>query len=345
MFDTLIRGGSVIDGTGAAPRRADIAIRDGRIVAVGEVEGPAREVIDAAGAIVTPGFIDVHTHYDGQFMWDDRLDPSFSHGVTTAIGGNCGIGFAPAAPEHRRELIELMEGVEDIPGAVLHEGLDWNWSSFGDYLDRLGERRFAMDVGLQLTHSPLRVFVMGERALNHEGATADDVAEMTGLLRAAMAAGALGFSSARLVEHLSSRGAHVPGTFADDEEVLALARAMGESGRGVFQIIPKGTVGNAKKMAISREARCAEHDRLEAIAAASGRPVIYTALQFDSDPEDVSIMLDASAKANNAGLRLHPMIGARPIGIVHMLDGYHVFTMKPSYRAIAHLPPEERAVA
>ena len=167
MYDMIIRGGTVIDGTGAAGYAADVAIKDGLIVKVGTVSGAAREEIDAGGAIVTPGFIDVHTHYDGQFLWDDRLDPSFSHGVTTAIAGNCGVGFAPVEKEYRRELVEFMAGVEEIPGAVLDEGLDWEWRSFGDYLDRLAARSYTMDIASHVTHAPLRVFAMGERALRH----------------------------------------------------------------------------------------------------------------------------------------------------------------------------------
>jgi len=342
MYDMIIRGGTVVDGTGTAGYSADVAITDGLIVEVGKISGTAREVIDADGAIVTPGFIDVHTHYDGQFLWDDRLDPSFSHGVTTAIGGNCGVGFAPVRPEHKQALIELMEGVEEIPGIVLDEGLDWDWETFPDYLDRLAMREYTMDVACHIAHAPLRVFVMGDRALSHEAATADDVAQMANLVREAMDAGAVGFSGARLLEHLSSTGEHVPGTFADDDELLGMARAMGDSGHGTFQIIPLGGVGASMFEEAGREARLAEHDRIERIAEVAGRPLTYSLVQFNSDEADWHMMLEASERAAAKGLRIAPQVGARSVGALTTLDGNHIFMLRPSYHAVAHLPLAQR---
>jgi N-acyl-D-aspartate/D-glutamate deacylase len=344
MYDTLITGGTVVDGSGEPRRTADVAIKDGVIAEIGRITAPARETIDADGAIVSPGFVDVHSHYDGQFLWDDRLDPSFSHGVTTVIAGNCGVGFAPVG-EHRRELIEIMEGVEEIPGIVLDEGLDWNWRSFPDYLDRLAQRAYTMDVASHLPHAPLRVFVMGERALRHEPATAEDLEAMSGLVREAMAAGAVGVSTSRLLEHISSRGENVPGTFAQDDELLALAGAMGESGRGVFQGIMKGTVGGIVLAALTREERMVEHGRLEAVARASGRPVIYNLVEFATDPDDFRMMVQASAEAASRGLDIRPQILARGLGMIQSLDTDNIFLLKATYREIAHLPRPERARA
>ena len=345
MHDILIRGGTVIDGSGSAGFSADVAISGGVITEVGQVSGPARETIDADGALVTPGFVDVHTHYDGQFLWDDRLDPSFSHGVTTAIGGNCGVGFAPVQPEHRQALIEMMEGVEEIPGVVLDEGLAWDWKSFPDYLDRLEARRYSMDIAAHITHAPLRVFVMGERALRQEAATADDVRQMSALVREAMDAGAIGFSGARLIEHLSSKGDHVPGTFADDDELLSIAKAMGESGHGTFQIIPLGGVGASMFPEAGRAARQAEHDRIVRIAQVSGRPLTYSLVQFNSDPDDWRMMIEASERAAASGLPISPQVGARSVGAMTMLDGFHIFMLRPSYMEVAHLPLAERLTA
>lgn len=342
MFDAVIRGGTVVDGTGAAPFSADVAIQNGRIVEVGRVSGAARETIDADGAIVTPGFIDIHTHYDGQFLWDDLLDPSFSNGVTTAIGGNCGVGFAPVLPEHQRKLIELMEGVEDIPDVVLEDGLDWKWRSFPDYLDRIGSRHYAIDIAQHMTHAPLRLFVMGERAMNHAPATIEDIELMAALVREGMAAGAIGFSAARIKEHFSSTGEHVPGTFAEDRELLALARAMGESGRGTIQFIPLGPIGDTLYPQIGRAARMEEHDRMVRIACAAGRPLTYTLLQFNSDPEEWRMMLDAAAQANGQGVAIHPQVGPRAIGLISSLDGFHPFMTRPSYLDVASLPLDQR---
>lgn len=345
MFDTVIKGGSVIDGTGAAQFTADVAIHDGKIVEIGRISGAARETLEADGAIVTPGFIDIHTHYDGQFLWDDQLDPSFSNGVTTAIGGNCGVGFAPVKPEHHRKLIELMEGVEEIPDVVLEDGLDWRWTSFPDYLNRLGERHYALDIAQHMTHAPLRLFVMGDRAVNHEAATAADIEQMARLVREGMEAGAIGFSAARIKEHFSTQGEHVPGTFAEDDEFLALARAMGSTGKGTIQFIPLGPLGATRFPEIGRPARLQEHDRMVRMAQAAGRPLTYTLLQFDSDPEEWRMMLDAATRSQAEGVGIHPQVGPRAIGLLSALDGYHPFAARPSYLAISHLPITQRRAA
>ncbi|WP_419825688.1 N-acyl-D-amino-acid deacylase family protein [Sphingomonas sp.] len=345
MFDVLIRNGMIVDGTGAPGRRGSVAVSDGRIVGVGAVDGPAAETIDAKGGLITPGFIDIHTHYDGQFLWDDRLEPSFSNGVTTAVGGNCGVGFAPVRQGDRTKLIELMEGVEDIPGIVLDEGLDWDWESFPDYLDRLGARAYTMDVATQIGHAPLRVYAMGERALAHEKATDEDIARMAELTREAMNAGAVGVSGSRILEHRSSKGDHVFGTFAEDREVLALARAMGETGKGVFQIVPLGESGDAGGTPASQEERRREHARFEDIARVSGRPVTYLLHQFAHDREDWHRMIAATERAREEGLDIQPQVAARGVGILLPLEGYHIFRCRPSYLEIAHLPRAERAAA
>jgi N-acyl-D-amino-acid deacylase len=345
-IDILIKGATIVDGSGTSPGcTGDIAISDGKIVEVGgRLNVTAKEVIHADGALAVPGFVDIHTHYDGQFLWDTELDPSFSHGVTTVVGGNCGVGFAPVE-HHRSELIELMEGVEDIPGIVLDEGLDWGWRSFPDYMNRLDERAYSMDIGVQVPHAPLRVFVMGERALRHEHATAEDIQEMARLVEESMAAGALGVSSGRILEHKSARGAHVPGTFAEQDELLALARAMGRRGTGTFQIIPLGAVGSADDHETAVRSRRAEHARIEELARAAGRPVTYLLQQFTSDPTDWHAMLTYTEEAVRSGLHIRPQTSARSIGMLSMLEGHHIFRFRPSYLEIAHLPREQRAAA
>ncbi len=345
-YDTIVRGGTVVDGTGAPARTADVAVRDGVVVEVGRVDGTAREVIDADGALVTPGFVDVHSHYDGQLLWDDALEPSFGHGVTTVLGGACGVGFAPVEPEHRKALVALMEGVEDIPEVVIEEGLDWGWRSFPDYLDRVADRAYTMDVGLHVPHAPLRVFVMGDRALRHEAATPQDIAQMAQLVREGMAAGAVGVSGARNLEHHTSGGEHPPGTFAGSEELCALAAAMGESGRGTMQINPLGSSGETPDTPeITREARRAEHEQVVRIAQAAGRPVTYALMQYRSDPDDWRHMLADSAAGEAQGLRIAPQVGGRGIGAMTTLDGYHVFMLRPSYVEVRDLPLAERVVA
>ncbi len=296
---------------------------------------------------MTPGFVDLHTHYDGQFIWDDTLDPSFSHGVTTAIGGNCGVGFAPVEEEFRRPLIEMMEGVEEIPGIVIDEGLDWKWRSFGEYLDRLNQNHYAMDVASHITHAPLRVFAMGERALRHEKATPEDIETMARLTREAMDAGAVGFSSGRLMEHLSSVGDHVPGTFANDDELLAIASAMGSSGHGVFQMIPKGAIGNILDPDDMTANRVAELERLHRLTRAAGRPSTFTVIEFSSEPENRRYLVEGTDKliAGSPGLRMQPQCASRGVGSIMMLDAHHPFKFKPAYMEIAHLPAAQRAEA
>ena len=237
MHDLVIRNGHVIDGTGAPGFDADIAIDGGRISKVGQRVGAGREEIDASGRIVAPGFVDIHTHYDGQASWDPYLAPSSQHGVTTTVMGNCGVGFAPCRPEDHDRLIRLMEGVEDIPFPVLAEGLPWNWESFPDYLDALQKRRFDVDIGTQLPHAALRVYVMGERGANREPATEADIAAMAAIAKKAVEAGALGFSTSRTLNHRSADGKHIPTLRAEEAELTAIAHGMREAGTGWMQIV------------------------------------------------------------------------------------------------------------
>ena len=348
MYDLIIRGGTVIDGSDTPAQNSDIAVAEGRIAEIGDLSGvSAHRMIDAEGAIVTPGFIDLHSHYDGQFLWDDQLDPGFSHGVTTTIAGNCGVGFAPVHEEHRSELVDFMTGVEDIPGIVLDEGLDWKWRSFPDYLDRIADKQYAMDVATHIPHAPIRLYVMGERALEHEEATSDDIEAMALLVKEGMSAGAMGFSTGRIIEHRSSSGNHVPGTFASDEEVIALGMAMGAGGRGVFQVAPRGEIGSIfhDDGSEGRKARLEEHRLLERVARASGRPVSYGVLEVPTDPEDANIMIAQSDRARAEGMQIYPQVSPRGAGLLYMLDGHHTFLLRPSYREVAHLPLPERLAA
>lgn len=345
MHDTIILGGTIVDGTGGATFIGDIAIRDGRIVEVGTIANEAHQVIDASGAIVTPGFIDIHTHYDGQFVWDDVMEPSFSNGVTTAIAGNCGVGFAPVRPGDRSVLIDVMEGVEDIPGIVIEEGVDWSWETFPEYLDRLASQTYTMDVATHIAHAPMRVYVMGDRGVRDEPATSDDISQMQDLVREAMDAGAFGVSVARILEHRTVAGDIIPGTGAQDGELQGLARALGDSGRGVFQMVPLGAAGWVWGRGASREQRVEELDRIVAIARTAGRPTTFALHAQDHDPAEWRILLDMTAKARADGLDVRAQVPPRGLGTLFSLDGYHIFKARPSYAEVAHLQSAERAAA
>ena len=344
MFDTVIRGVQIVDGNGAAPFSGDIAIKDGLIQAVGTVDGRGREEIQADGAVATPGWVDVHTHYDGQVSWDDTLDPSFSHGVTSVVMGNCGVGFAPAPPGGEQRLIELMEGVEDIPGTALYEGIEWGrWETFPEYLDYIASRQYTLDIGTQVPHSALRNYVMGDRALRHENATAADLSAMSLIVQQAVEAGALGFSTSRTVGHRSVLGETIPGTFAERDELMALANAMKAAGRGVFQAVPAGVVGDLAGP---------EHQTTEQevalfvdIAEASGCPVTFTLAQNFNRPDQWRACLDLVAKACGQGLNVVPQIATRPIGFVTSLKSYHMFQRRRTYLELATLSFEDRLAA
>lgn len=331
-YDLIIRGGRIYDGSGGEPFVADVAVHNGVIAAVGDVQGSAREEIDAAGRIVTPGFVDVHTHYDGQITWENRLAPSSDHGVTTVVMGNCGVGFAPSRPEHRKLMIKLMEGVEDIPEVVMAEGVPFNWETFPEYLDALEQRESDIDFAAQLPHSPLRVYVMGERGANLEPPTQDDLAEMRRLTTQAIQAGALGVTTSRSYAHQFRDGRPAPSVKSEDQEVLALAQGLRDAGKGVFQMVPSYDVTAAERM-----------DLLDDIARTSGRPVSFTFMQTpkgEGDWQEMVARLEASKKQ---GLEVRGQIIPRPTGALLGLElSMHPFSFNPSFRAIEHLPLEEK---
>jgi N-acyl-D-aspartate/D-glutamate deacylase len=336
MHDLVIEGGQIVDGTGADAFAGDVAVRDGRIVEIGRITTSARRTINADGALVTPGFLDIHTHYDGQVSWDADMEPSASHGVTTAVMGNCGVGFAPCRAADRDTLIALMEGVEDIPGTALHEGIDWRWESFSDYLDALDDGQRAMDIGVMVPHNPLRLYVMGERAVRRAPATPDDLAAMQGLLVDALKAGALGFSTADTVGH---RDAHGNATYARRvaaAELFALGGAMGHAGLGVIQIFNDFYQENA-----------GDFPTIVELARRSGRPLSFTFEQDEAWPEGfLDHVLGALDRENAAGVRLKAQVAPRAIGGIHSLEGsINPFMTRPSYRAIAGLPHAARVAA
>ncbi len=336
MHDLVIKGGTIVDGTGAPTRTGDIAIKDGRIQELGEIKAAARETIDADGLLVTPGWVDIHTHYDGQATWDPLLTPSCWHGVTTVVMGNCGVGFAPARPDKHDWLIGLMEGVEDIPGSALAEGIRWSWETFPEYLDALERFPRALDIGTQVPHGAVRGYVMGERGAKNEPATPDDIDAMARIVKEGIQAGALGFSTSRTIFHRAVDGEPVPGTFAAEEELLGIGRALGELGAGLFELAPAGVMGEdlaapEKEVAWMRK-----------LSAAIGRPVTFALAQHNVEPDQWRKMLDLSEQAAAEGAQLVPQVGSRPTMLLIGHQTFHPFMDKPSYKAIADLPLAQR---
>jgi N-acyl-D-amino-acid deacylase len=331
VHDVVIRGGVVVDGSGAKAREGDVAIDGERIAALGDVPERGRREIDARGRHVTPGWVDIHTHYDGQATWDPYLTPSIWHGVTTVVMGNCGVGFAPAAPDRHDWLIGLMEGVEDIPGTALAEGIDWQWESFPEYLDALEAKPHALDVGTQVPHGAVRAYVMGERGAKNEKATAEDIERMREIVREALEAGALGFSTSRTLLHRAVDGEPVPGTFASADELLGIGSALGDTGRGIFELAsdlaPEGS----------------EMEWMTAFSKRTGRPVTFACLQNDVDPGQWRRLLAEAEKAAAAGAHVVPQVAGRPTGLLMGLEATtHPFFHNPVYQEIAHRPLAER---
>ena len=330
-YDLVIRGGSVVDGTGAAPFEADVGIKDGAIAAIGKIAGSGAEEIDARGQVVTPGFVDIHTHYDGQATWDERMQPSSWHGVTTVVMGNCGVGFAPCKAADHDRLIRLMEGVEDIPFPVLTEGLPWNWESYPDYLESLARRRFDVDIGSQLPHAALRVFVMGERGVNREPADEADIHAMAAIAKRAMEAGAIGFGTSRTLNHRSSDGSPIATLTAGEDELTGIALGMAAAGKGVLQVVS------------DFNDPVEEFAMLRRIVERSGRPLSFSLLQSPRDPEQWRWMLEQMSDAKAAGLQIRAQVATRPVGV---LFGFELtanpFSTYPAYREISSLPFGER---
>ncbi|WP_018177442.1 N-acyl-D-amino-acid deacylase family protein [Jongsikchunia kroppenstedtii] len=331
-FDLVIRGGMVIDGSGGEPRQADVAVRDGVIAAVGDVPTAGREEIDAHGQLVTPGFVDVHTHYDGQATWENRLVPSTNHGVTTVVMGNCGVGFAPCKPEHRDLLIKLMEGVEDIPNVVLSEGVDWRWTTYPEYLDYLSGREFDADLCSYVPHAALRTFVMGERAFNREEATPEEIAQMAAVLEEAIDAGAFGFGTSQTMFHRSSDGQLTPTLAATEEEYAGLAGALGRAGSGVLQFVIEYNDDweQVLDMALRQ-------------ATAAGRPFSMSLVQSHGKPQLWRTILDKVDDANASGTAATMQVLPRPLGVLLGLQlTLHPFYSTPTYLAMADRSLAER---
>ena len=338
MHDLIIRGGQVIDGSGRPSYTADVAIDGETIADVGKITARARRTIDADGLLVTPGFVDIHTHYDGQATWDEELAPSSWHGVTSVVMGNCGVGFAPAAPNRHDWLIGLMEGVEDIPGAALADGITWGWETFAEYLDVLEHKPRAIDVGAQIAHGAVRAYVMGERGAANEAATREDIAKMHDIVRDGLHAGGLGVSTSRTLLHMAVDGEPVPGTFAAEEELIGLAQAVAAAGHGLFEVAPAGVGGEdllapAKEMAWMRK-----------VSAETGCPISFILAQPNADPHSWKEMLNLCRTGEAEGAKLHPQVFGRPVTILYTFQNLNPFSRYPSFAPYAEMPHEQRMV-
>ena len=337
MHDLIVRAGTVVDGTGSAPRSADVAVDNGVITEVGDLRGAAaRRTVEADGLVVTPGFVDIHTHYDGQVSWDPLVTPSSWHGVTTAVMGNCGVGFAPVRPGSEDWLIQLMEGVEDIPGAALSEGITWGWETFPEYLDAIAAKARSIDIATQVPHGAVRGYVMGERGARNEPATPEDIAAMAEVVRAGIEAGALGFSTSRTILHTAVDGQPVPGTFAAEDELFGIGRVLGELGTGIIELAPAGIMGE------DLLAPASEVAWMRRLSAETGRPISFGLSQHNLAPEAWRETLRLVEEANATGSDLRPQVSGRPLNLLIGWQTLHPFNSRATYLKLADLPFDER---
>jgi N-acyl-D-amino-acid deacylase len=338
MHDLVVRNGRIVDGTGDPAVIGDVAITDGRITEVGAVDGKGRREIDADGLLVTPGVVDIHTHYDGQAFWDPDLTPSSWHGVTTVVAGNCSVGFAPCAPERREWLIEMMESVEDIPASALRAGLDWTWETFPEYLDALERMPRTMDVGAQVPHAAVRAYVMGERGERDEPATPGDIAAMAALVEEALRAGALGFSTSRTVLHHTADGVPIAGTHAREDELFGIGDALRRAGTGLYEVVPAGVIGE------DLESLPGELDWMRRLAERIHRPVCMLITQNNAQPEAWRDVLDAAGRAQADGVPFVVQVAGRPGGLLFGLGTtYHTLDACPTFARGRALPADEQA--
>ena len=331
MYDLIIKNGIIYDGTGDKPFVADIAIKGRKIEAIGELDEVSKQTINAEGKVVAPGFVDIHTHYDGQVTWDPYLRPSTYHGVTTVVMGNCGVGFSPCKPEERDWLISLMEGVEDIPGTALHEGINWQWESFPEYLDILENKPLAIDVGTQIPHGAVRAYVMGQRGINREEATQEEIDRMSQLVKEAIQAGAFGFSTSRTEKHRDSSGALTPSITAHKNELVSIANSIGELNSGVLQGISDFYDFES------------EFDIFKEMSRSSGRPISITVEQMDQRPDWWHQLLDGIEAAQNEGINMYGQVPPRATGINMGLEvTLNPFTFYPSFYDLSKKSLEEK---
>ena len=334
MYDLIIKNGTVYDGTGEKPFFADVAIKGNKIVAIGELEESSKEVIDAKGKIVAPGFVDIHTHYDGQVTWDPYLRPSTYHGVTTVVMGNCGVGFSPCKPEERDWLISLMEGVEDIPGTALHEGINWQWESFPEYLDTLEDKPLAIDVGTQIPHGAVRAYVMGQRGIDREEASQEEIEQMSQIVKEAIEAGAFGFSTSRTEKHKDSSGALTPSITAHKNELVSIAKSLGEIKSGVLQGISDFYDFET------------EFNIFKEMSESSGRPISITVEQMDQRPDWWHQLLDGIEEAQGEGINMYGQVPPRATGInMGLTATLNPFTFYPSFYELSKQSLEEKVAA